>query len=175
MASGRQRRLKAMGMVLTLCLAGSGCRSTPVGQALFGRNADSDSSSKRFVLVERPSSSPPAVTIQSPYLPTQDETVWRPASRQTGQTLAGEPASNPPELASSPPATLPSLGAEKPEVTPIAYRAQDTPVEFAGGAKEPDKGVKVTEDLAAPRPLPGPEVHVDAGMPPPGMPFPVMH
>jgi polysaccharide export outer membrane protein len=101
-------------------------------------------------------------------LPGQDETAWRPASRQAGPNDASE-------LASNPAAIPPALNVDKQEVTPIAYRAQDTPVEFAGGVKDSDKGVKVTEDLPAPRPLPGPEVHVDLGMPPSGAPFPVVH
>jgi polysaccharide export outer membrane protein len=60
---------------------------------------------------------------------------------------------------------LPPLpDADKKEITPVSWPTQDPKVEFTGG-KDEGKAPKAAENLPAPRPLPGPEVHVDASMP----------
>jgi len=151
-------------MVLALCLAGTGCRSTPLGQALFGGGGDdSTSSSPRFVLFAR-RNPPPAVNSSFPIGETSEQIAWRPA------TQPSDPPAPAAKTAPAPPVALAQPPADK-QVVPIDWRSQDPALDFPAGAPEPDKGAKATENLPAPRPLPAPEIHMDVGMPPPGMPL----
>jgi polysaccharide export outer membrane protein len=157
MDDGRHRGFrKAWGLLLTLCLAGIGCRSTPIGQAVYGTNED-PTVPKRFVRVpHQTTDQPPAYPIIQNQ-PPLETIAWRPAHSQAGSTgdlLLSAPTEN------------------KPGVTPISYRAQDTPIEFPVTMQAPDKAAAAAEVLPAPRPLPGAPIHMDAL--PPGVAMPMV-
>src|SRR5438105_1482580 len=88
MAGGRQRRLRtAIGMLLTLSLAATGCSSTSGGRTLFGRRDDSGASSSRFVLFSRSGSAPAAGAPGTAVIAVEsgEQMVWRPVQRRGDQ------------------------------------------------------------------------------------------
>ena len=158
MVDGRQRGFRsAWGLLLALCLAGIGCRSTPIGQAVYG-TSDDPTATRRFVRVTRQTTDQPPPYPVVHNQPPVEQIAWRPAHSQD--------VSNTEQLVAAPPRE------EKPAVTPISYRAQDTPIEFPVTAQPPDKGAGAAEILPTPRPLPGVPVHMDAL--PPGVVMPMV-
>jgi polysaccharide biosynthesis/export protein len=180
MAGGPQRGLRsAWGLLAALCLAGLGCRSTPIGQALYGSNTETASAPQRFVLVAKrtpdavaSNASPVVARSGDRRLTTnaQDHDATGTPEQRALEHIAWRSAPDQGNAQSTPIASAPPSD-DKAAVTPIAYRAQETPSDFPAAAPDLDNPAPAPDTLHAPQPLPGPPIPMDALPPGVGVPM----
>jgi polysaccharide export outer membrane protein len=141
MAAGRLRGLRGgLAVSLALGLMLPGCRTTPIGQALFGPRTEPTPSSTRLVAFLRIDRTPDAIATSTPPAEqSQDGTAWRSVQAQ-GSPAASDPSPADPQVAN----TQPEIRDEA--VTQVAWHSREDRVEFDGEEPEADRGGNKKDD-----------------------------